>query len=371
MNGEKAPLLDADVPGEGAAVPRDKYAGFEISSSRQFADWLAQAGCSLVFTTYQAGRVFFIGTTAERRLSMFERYFNRAMGLAAQGQTLWLASLYQLWRFENTLTPGETWGPKQYDRLYVPRVGWTTGDVDAHDIGIAADGRPIFVNTLFSCLATVSETHSFVPLWRPPFISRLAAEDRCHLNGLAMVEGKAKYVTVVSRSDVADGWREHRNNGGVIIDVESGEIVCTGLSMPHSPRVHGGRLFVHNSGTGEFGTVDTAAGKFVPLAFCPGYLRGLTFVGNYAVVGLSKPRDGAFTGLALDQALAGKDAKARCGLMVIELKSGDISHWLQFDTVIDELYDVAVLPGTRSPAALGFRNDEVRRVVSVAPGGAL
>ena len=83
----------------------------------------------------------------------------------------------------------------------------------------------MFVNTLFSCLATLSETHSFAPLWQPPFVSRLAAEDRCHLNGLAMRDGEPRYVTAVAATDVADGWREQRRDGGVVIDVATGEIV--------------------------------------------------------------------------------------------------------------------------------------------------
>jgi uncharacterized protein (TIGR03032 family) len=152
-----------------------------------------------------------------------------------------------------------------------------------------------------------------------------------------------------------------------VVDVASGEIVCDGLSMSHSPRLHGGRLWLFNSGTGEFGVIDTDAGKFVPLAFCPGYLRGLTFVGDSAVVRLSKASEGSFGGLELDERLAEKDAEARCGLIMIDLKSGDIVHWLRFATMIKELYDVIALPGTRWPAALGFRADDIRRVITMAP----
>jgi uncharacterized protein (TIGR03032 family) len=197
------------------------------------------------------------------------------MGLCATANGLYLSSLYQVWRFENLFTQGEQ--QDGYDRLYLPQVGYTTGDLDIHDLAVAADGRLIFVNTLFGCLATLSETHSFKPLWRPPFSSRLAAEDRCHLNGLAMKEGRAAYVTAVSRSDVVDGWRDHRADGGIVIDVNTNAIVAEGLSMPHSPRWHQGRLWLLNSGTGEFGYVDLTAGRFVPVSFCAGYLRGLAF----------------------------------------------------------------------------------------------
>ena len=220
---------------EGASPPPATEPIFEVFCSRHFTGWLAEARLSLCFTTYQAGKLFFLGLNRDGRLSVFNHTLSRYMGLWGDGQTLYLSTLFQLWRFENSLDPGETY--QGYDRLYVPRVGWTTGDLDIHDIGVDPERRPVFVNTLFGCLAAVSERHSFVPLWKPPFVSKLAAEDRCHLNGLAMEAGVPRYVTAVGRSDVADGWREHRAGGGLVIDVQKNEVVLEGLSMPHSPRL--------------------------------------------------------------------------------------------------------------------------------------
>ena len=226
----------------------------------------------------------------------------------------------------------------------------------------------VFVNTLFGCLATVSERYSFVPLWRPPFLSKLAAEDRCHLNGLALENGHPAYVTAVSQSDVADGWRDRRRDGGCVIDVRTNEIVAAGLSMPHSPRVYRDQLWLLNSGTGEFGLVDRSTGSFEPLTFCPGYLRGLSFVGDYAVVGVSLCRENrTFQGLALDDNLRERNAEAHCGLCVVDLRSGDLVDWLWLTGVVQELYDVVVLPGVRRPSALGFKTDEIRRTLSVSP----
>ena len=171
---------------------------------------------------------------------------------------------------------------------------------------------------------------------------------------------------------MADGWREHRRDGGCVIDVDSNEIVVSGLSMPHSPRLRDGKLWLLNSGTGEFGWVDTRAGRFEPVAFCPGYLRGLSFVGDFAVVGLSSPRDNrTFSGLALDDALTSRGAEPRCALMVIDLRTGDAPHWLRFTGVVQELYDVAVIPGVRRPAAIGFRTGEIRRVITIGEPAAL
>ena len=344
---------------------------FEITASRQFTPWLAEQNLSLVFTTYQAGKLFFIGlnpTTGQ--FSVFQRTFERCMGLCANGNSLYMSSLYQLWRFENSLEPGQTY--EGYDGLYVPQMSYITGDLDIHDVAVSHPGQitedqqPIFINTLFSCLAAVSPTHSFVPLWQPPFISKLAAEDRCHLNGLAVVEGKPKYVTSVSQSDVADGWRDKRHNGGCVIDIETNEIIAGGLSMPHSPRWHQGQLWILNSGTGEFGKIDPKTGSFEPVAFCPGYGRGLAMHGNFAVVGLSKPRHNkTFQGLNLDEKLNQKQAEPRCGLAIIDLRSGDVVHTLRIEGIIEELYDVAILPQIRRPMAIGFKSDEIRRMVSI------
>ena len=167
----------------------------EIEASRHFPAWLHENKVSLAFTTYQTGKLFFIGLQDNGRLSVFERTFNRCMGLFAdsEAQTLYMSSLYQLWRFSSAFPKGQAY--QGYDRLFVPQVGYTTGDIDVHDIAVGKDGEPIFVSTLFSCVAKLSESHSFVPIWKPPWITKIAAEDRCHMNGLAMEDGEPRYIT--------------------------------------------------------------------------------------------------------------------------------------------------------------------------------
>ncbi len=339
----------------------------EIAGSRNFAAWLREERASLAFTTYQSGKLFLIGVKPDGKLSIFERTFERCMGLAvsADAQTLWMSSVYQLWRFENALPPGRR-APEAYDALYVPQVAYTTGDVDAHDIALDREEWPVFVNTLFSCVAAPSESHSFRVVWQPPFISKLAAEDRCHLNGLALRDGSPAFVTAVSTSDVHEGWREHRRDGGVIVDVASGEIVAQGLSMPHSPRWHEGKLYVLNSGAGELCAVEPAGGKLEPICFCPGYARGLAIRGHFAVIGLSTCRENrTFSGLPLDDALAAKNVAPRCGLLVVDLRTGDIAHSLTLTGIVRELYDVALLPGIAMPSALGFKTEEIRRTITI------
>jgi uncharacterized protein (TIGR03032 family) len=338
---------------------------FRVNASRGFTDWLREHDASLAVTTYQVGKLLFFGAKADGSLWVFNRNIGRCLGLAVDHDDLWVTADTQILKLTNMLGPGQR-SDSGCDALYVPRLAHFTGDLDAHDLAVTGDGRAIFVNTLFNCLAAVSTTHNFVPLWRPPFISRLVAEDRCHLNGLALRDGQPAYLTAVSTTDTFDGWRDHRQGGGVVIDVASNEIVAEGLSMPHAPRWHRGRLWLHNSGTGEFGALDPTSGRFEPVCFAPGYLRGLDFVGNFAVMGLSRPRDNrTFTGLALDDALRQRRIEPRCGIQVADLSTGAIVHSLTFDGVITELYDVAILSGKTQPSALGPASPDLKRMIAI------
>ena len=334
-----------------------------VNASPGFPAWLAGTGCSLAFTTYQTNRLFLVGSKPEGRLSIFERLFDRPMGLHTTPERLMLSTRWSLWRFDNVLPPGKL--HNGYDHLYVPQRAYTTGALDVHDLVVGADAQVFFVNTGFSCLATLSDRTNFKPIWRPPFISAMEPEDRCHLNGLACENGHPAYVTVVARTDTAGEWRSFRDRGGCLLRVPSGDVVTEGLSMPHSPRLHGDKIWLLNSGTGELGFVDPAGGRFEPVAFCPGFLRGLAFIGDYAIVGLSKQRqDRTFQGLALDEKLRDRKLDARCGLWVIDTVRGRIVEWLELEGVVIELYDVQVLEGVRRPMSLGFRNDEIQRFIS-------
>lgn len=339
---------------------------FPMTASRGFVDWLAAQDVSLAFSTYQTGKLFLVGHNEFGQLSGYERTFERVMGLAGDGQTIYMATLFQLWRLENVLQPGDTL--EGYDRHFVPQVAQTTGDLNIHDVAIRAGGRPLFISARFSCLAETSDRYHFRPLWLPKCISKLAGEDRCHLNGLAVVDGEPRYATACAQTDVVDGWREHRRAGGVVIDIQSDEVVAEGLSMPHSPRWYRDHLWLLDSGNGDFGYVDLATGKLERVAFCPGFARGLAFVGDYAVIGLSLARhDPTFEGLALQDRLNEHRVSARCGLLVIDLTSGDAVQWLRLDEPVRELYDVLALPGVRRASLVGFKTDEIRTRVWADP----
>jgi uncharacterized protein (TIGR03032 family) len=182
---------------------------------------------------------------------------------------------------------------------------------------------------------------------------------------LAIKDGKPAYVTAVSETNVAEGWREHRSGGGVVVDINTDEVVCSGLSMPHSPRLHNGKLWLANSGTGEYGYVDFDTGKFEPVVFCPGFIRGATMHGNFAVIGLSKPRHNTFQGLDLDERLEKEKVGARSGLYVVDLSNGTTPHWLHTEGIVSELYDVISMKGVKRPSLIGFQNDQIRRVISI------
>jgi uncharacterized protein (TIGR03032 family) len=249
----------------------------------------------------------------------------------------------------------------QHDACFLPRSSHVTGDIGVHELAWVGEELWI-VNTRFSCLCTLHPDYSFVPRWRPPFITALAAEDRCHLNGLAIVDGKPRYVTALGTTDVRDGWRAEKPHGGCVIDVSSGEIVSRGLSMPHSPRWHDGRLWLLESGTGKLVLIDPATGRRESVAELPGFARGLALAGPYAFVGLSKIRPtSAMDGVPL----ASRREQLKCGVAVVELRSGRVMALLEFQTAVEEIFDVQLLPGLRFPEVIGFQQETIQHTFVV------
>ena len=372
---EEKPALASSPEGMGAsqgeetAKPAEEAVTYSMSPG--LSAFLGAQRIALAISSYQSGKFYLLGQNVDGGLMVHERFFRKAMGVCVPDKdTILLATLFQVLKFKNVLDPGQQIN-NVYDACYVPREISVTGELDAHDIGLLADGRPVFVNTLYNCLATPSDRHSFTPLWKPHFVSKIIKEDRCHLNGLAMQDGAPRYVTAVSKSDTIDGWRDRRFDGGIVVDVQSGEIVIGGLSMPHSPRLYRGKLWILNSGTGEIGWIEPGPkaddAKFHVLAFCPGFVRGLAFHGKYAFVGLSKPRYQRFEGLALDKKLAETDSEPWCGVQMIDLDTGACVHWFRIDGPVAELYDLGVVPGVVRPMSLGFATNEILGLITHDP----
>lgn len=343
-------------------APTDKV---NYSASNGLISWLAKENISIGVTSYQSGQFYLLGRNPRGGLMINQQGFKKAMGLFVENGGITLATLHQILRFENALRPNER-AEELFDACFVPRVAYTTGVLDAHDVAVTKSGEIVFVNTRFNCIASVSPRHSFKPVWVPPFISSIVDEDRCHLNGLALEDGELAYVTAASRSDTVDGWRDRRSGGGIVMDVRTGEVICDGLSMPHSPRVHNGQLWVLDSGTGRLGIVNRETRSLEEVAFCPGFARGLSFHGNYAIVGLSKPRYQRFEGLALDDRLRETDSEPWCGVQVIDLQKRSVAAWFRIDGAVAELYDVCAVPGVACGMSLAVDSPQLRSLVTIA-----
>jgi uncharacterized protein (TIGR03032 family) len=327
-----------------------------------FEQWLAWAGGSLAVSTYQAGKVAMIGWDG-RQVTLLMRNFDKPLGLAVSGNRMVLATRHDLNIFSNTPLLAHEFledQPGRYDALYLPRATYHTGDLHTHDVAITSEGI-ILTATRFSCLARLSYDFNFVPFWKPNFVTDLVPEDRCHLNGLALCENRPKYVTALGTTDTAGAWRENKADGGLVIDVTTDEIISRGLSMPHSPRWYDGRLWVLNSGAGELAVVDVATGRLDAVCGLPGYLRGLCFVGPYAVVGLSRIREKhIFGGLPVQS----RWERLRCGLAAVDLRTGREAGFFEFTEGCEEIYDVQFLPGLKRPMILNLEKPAARQAIS-------
>jgi uncharacterized protein (TIGR03032 family) len=341
---------------------------------------LEQLASSLVVTTYQAGKLVILRSDGGVINTHF-RAFNKPMGLAVARGRLAIGTSVDVWEFRNVPAVAAKIEPAgKHDACFLPRAAHVTGDVQIHEMAYVSRSRVApklgyvgddlwFVNTRFSCLATHDPDHSFAPVWRPKFISQLTPDDRCHLNGLGLVDGRPRWVTALGETDTAGGWRQNKKSGGILIDMESNEIVARGLSMPHSPRWHNGRLWLLESGTGSLGYVDLASGRYEPIVKLDGFTRGLEMVGNLAFVGLSQVRETAvFSGIQITERLA--ETERTCGVWVVDIERPQVLAFLKFEEAVQEIFAVALLPGMRFPDLI---NDDPELVGSsfVLPDAAL
>ncbi len=336
---------------------------FRYIYSEGLGEQFEQLDFSLLVSTYQAGKLCTFRSRSGR-IKMLPRTFKRAMGVAADRSRMAVATQHQIWFLSNEPVIAAKIEPRDtYDACYLPRRSHVTSNIDVHEIAWGGDELWL-VNTLFSCLCTIDDQCSFMPRWRPPFVTQLSRHDRCHLNGLAMVDGAPAYVTLFAETDSPQGWREHKRDGGMVMHVGSNEVVARGLSMPHSPRVHDGRLWVLDSGNGTLVCVDPCDGRFDTVVRFDGYPRGLAFCGRFAFVGLSKIREKAIFG---GVPVADETKERPCGVAVVDLRNGDIIGRLEFEHSVEEIFDVQILSGVRFPTVIGFEQDTIERAALIAP----
>jgi len=338
---------EVNDPGPTPSGRPDREVRYE--HSRNIAPLLSRLQASLLVSTYQAGKLVVVGARQDT-LSLAFHNFERPMGVAAKPGSIAVAGRNQVWFLRNKpdiaprLEPAGT-----FDACFLTQSSQMTGEIQAHEMGWSGDELWV-VNTLFSCLCTLHPNYSFVPCWQPPFISGLAPEDRCHLNGLAMVDGKPKYVTAMSETDTAAGWRPNKVKTGCLIDVDSSRTVARGFAMPHSPRVYRGKVWLLDSGRGQLVRVDPADGSVETVAQVPGYTRGLAFYNQLAFIGLSRIREtSTFGGVPI----AEDREKLKCGVAVVDVETGRTVATLEFKSGVEEIFDVAVVPGARSVAMRG------------------
>jgi uncharacterized protein (TIGR03032 family) len=353
---------DQGIPSASPAAPA--AVEFRYTQTDSFVELLHRLGASLLVSTYQANKLLAVRANGGG-LSTLVRTFDKPMGLAAAGGRLALGTRKEVWFFRNAPDLAPRVEPAdRHDACFLPRSAHVTGDIAVHELAWAGEELWV-VNTRFSCLCTLHPDYSFVPRWQPPFVTALAAEDRCHLNGLALVAGRPRYATALGETDTANGWRADKSRGGCLVEVSSGEIISRGLSMPHSPRWHDGRLWLLESGTGQFVFVDPATGRRQRVAELPGFARGLALVGPYAFVGLSKIR----TTSAMDGVpLADRREQLKCGVAVVDLCRGHVVALLEFQTAVEEIFDVQLLAGLRFPEVIGFQQETIQHTFVVPPG---
>ncbi len=311
-----------------------------------FVRILAELNVSLLISTYQAGKVAVV-QVREGELFITYHNFQRAMGVAVSAEQIAVGTTNQVWFLLHSRQVPRVAGPA-FDAIYLARVAQFTGAIHVHEMEWS--GRELWVvNTLFSCLCTLSGSYSFVPRWKPRFVSQLAAEDRCHLNGLALENGRPRFVTALGETDSARGWKSNQAAGGCLIDVASSQFVLRGRCLPHSPRIHEGQIWFLESGLGRLQRIDPVSGVHT-VAELPGYARGLAIVGPYAFVGLSKIRPSS--GFQ-DLPIAASAPSLSCGVAAVELASGRILGLLEFAEGIEEIFDVRANHFSRSPVFSG------------------
>ena len=343
---------------------------FSCTYSPQFPELLFQMGASLAISNHhyphQSGKVIFISAIDEDQLVHLPRNFPRPMGMAVFEDRLAIAlrrSVVVLVR-SSELGPSYPKQPGVYDSIYVPTANYFTGPVDMHDVSWG-DGGLWGVNTRFSCLTLIDDTYSFRPEWIPSFITELIGEDRCHLNGLAMEDGRPRYVTALGATNSAKEWRNDKVGGGIVIDVETDEIVLEGLAMPHSPRIYQGKLFLLLGATGELVCADPKTSKYDVVAKMNGFVRGLCICGDYLFVAMSQLRKTRTRQTFNDLPISKRSVQS--GITIINLSTGSVSAQLIYQSSCEEIYDIQVLADTRRPGIIGL--DTPLPVVLIPDGG--
>ena len=343
-----------------------ELAPFSCSFTPNIPELLMKLNCSLAISTYQAGKIIFLSPKNEEQLIQLPRSFEKPMGIALHENQdkMAVACKDEVIVFANSKELAASYPKKRntYDALFMPRCSYHIGALDIHDLSWGEKGL-YAVNTLFSCLISIDDQYNFTPVWTPPFISALKPEDRCHLNGMVIVDGKPKYATAFNRGNSQQSWREGVTSDGVLMDIDTGEVIVQNLRMPHSPRLFNGELFVLFSATGEIVKIFPETGTFETIARIDGFVRGMAQYQDFLFVGLSKLRQNSSTFAKLE--IAKKASYS--GIAVFHLPTGSFYGEIRYSASVDEIYDIQVLPGKIRPNILNTIQPEYKEGLSI-PG---
>lgn len=356
---------DTETTSENEEIAAADGSPISYVHTQNIPSFLEEHRFSLLVSTYQAGRVLlFTKSTEGNRLSMLMRKLERPTGVALRNTRLAIATKDQVWTFRPARNVNDGEGNVlPHDLVWLPRESHVTGFIDAHQIEWFKE-QLIVVNTRYSCLCTLDSDWSFRPFWKPPFISAITPEDRCHLNGVALDDSGPRYVTALGQTDTAEGWREKKASGGIVFDVSSGKVLTSGLSMPHSPRLYAGRLWVLESGTGSLLSIDQSSGEVRRVMKFAGFLRGLTFYKQFAFVGLCKAREKEhFGSLPIEEEFD----EFECGVSIVDLERMQQVGFIHFQSGIEELFDIVVMPEMLTPSLIGFEDESILKIKIYPP----
>lgn len=338
---------------------------YQIIYSTSLIELLDQEKISVALTTYQAGKLILI-SSKDRQLVQTPISFKKPMGIAIQGSKLAVACIDEIQLFSNEEQDAVRKKPglAEFDSIYLHRATYHTGPLDLHDLEFG-EGMIWGVNTLFSCLAAYDVTFSFRPKWKPPFISSLVPEDNCHLNGMAMQNHLPKYATALSKDDSKHGWRKDKLQTGILMEVPSGHIILDGLAMPHSPRIYNDHLYILESGSGKLLRVVPNENRAELIYNFNCFVRGMSFYKHIAVIGKSKIRDHSkdFDDLHV------KENSRYAGVIFFDMDSKEVMGEINYESDVDEIFDVQVLENTRNPVIISAQLERMNDIITF-PGQA-
>ena len=316
---------------------------FSAKYSPEFPKLLNKLGGTIMFTTYQSGKVIMLSSDDEN-ISQLVRDFDRPMGITLYNDLMAIALRNNVTMFKDSKELAKTYPNKQnsYDTFYYPVATNLTNYIDTHDICFSKQGL-IAVNTSYSCVVKVDGINSFEPIWFPPFIKEFSSGDACHLNGVCVDEDRdIRYVTAFGKTVKSGGWRLNKLIGGFLYDIKEDRYLCENLPMPHSPRVYKNELYLLLSATEEFVKIDRTTGEKETITKLDGFIRGLSFYENYAFIGVSKLRKSHTFG---DLPIARKRLYA--GVVIIDLNTKSKVAEVYYDEALEEIYDVHFIPNAK------------------------